>query len=102
MFNWSLIKNDSFAGDLNHPLVEELHMKRTRILLADDHLMLLDALVNLLNQENPKVGGAANFSYRFKWGDFVSLHFESSYLPGSGNRLVNNTFGNLNYSKIFR
>jgi DNA-binding NarL/FixJ family response regulator len=32
-------------------------MKRTRILLADDHLMLLDALTGLLGQEFEVVGG---------------------------------------------
>jgi DNA-binding NarL/FixJ family response regulator len=33
-------------------------MKRTRILLADDHAMLLDALTNLLGQEFDVVGAA--------------------------------------------
>src|ERR1051326_3720927 len=33
-------------------------MKRTRILLADDHVMLLDALVSLLGQDFDVVGAA--------------------------------------------
>src|SRR5262249_49965423 len=36
--------------------VEEQHMNRTSVLLADDHVMLMDGLVHLLKQEFEIVG----------------------------------------------
>src|SRR5262245_19782303 len=41
-------------------------MKRTRILLADDHLMLLDALVKLLEREFEIVGTARDGNTAFQ------------------------------------
>jgi DNA-binding NarL/FixJ family response regulator len=52
--NWS----DSLLSDLSHASAKESLMKRPRILLADDQLMLLEALISLLGQEFEIVGAA--------------------------------------------
>jgi DNA-binding NarL/FixJ family response regulator len=48
----------SLAGDFDHAAVKEKSMKRTRILLVDDHVMLLECLVSLLEKEFEVVGVA--------------------------------------------
>ncbi|HSZ32199.1 MAG TPA: hypothetical protein VK772_02750, partial [Puia sp.] len=58
--------------------------------------------INNLNQSETKLGGYLNASFRLNNNDMFYCRFDNGFLPGSGNKLVRNTMGNISFTKSFR
>ncbi|MES1225516.1 MAG: hypothetical protein ABUT20_59100, partial [Bacteroidota bacterium] len=52
-----------------------------------------------LNQTETRLGGYLHCSVRIGKADMLSVHAENGYIPGTNNRLVNNTTGTINFIK---